>query len=201
MRALKSPGRLVGGHDVNRYHKLFPHRLFPDHRWSIYQDGNLSFAGDHASLVARVSDGGAALGAFWHPDGHDMRREVEACKRMKFDRRDLDVIEAQLAAYAQEGIGPDTRIPTNYLLVRDHAHPALPMAMDIWWAQLFQFTKRDQISLLYSLKKADAKWVPLDGDDPGAIDPALVSTRWHRPPLVQRIRRRLHKSFGIVPRS
>ena len=131
MRALKSPGRLVGGHDVNRYHKLFPHRLFPDHRWSIYQDGNLSFAGDHASLVARVSDGGAALGAFWHPDGHHMRREVEACKRMKFDRRDLDVIEAQLAAYAQEGIGPDTRIPTNYLLVRDHAHPALPMAMDI----------------------------------------------------------------------
>lgn len=32
IQPLSSPKRLTSGHDINRFHKLFPHHLFPDYR-------------------------------------------------------------------------------------------------------------------------------------------------------------------------
>lgn len=193
---LASPARLTSGHDVNRFHKFFPHRLFPEARWSIYLDGNIRYTGDWHMLVARIRDAGAALGAFWHPSGHDLTTEIDACKRyMKFDERDISVIDRQLALYVERGIDPAEPIPTNNVLVRDHAAPGLDAAMSLWWSQLFEFTKRDQISLTYVLAQAGVRWQPLDGE--GGIDPALVEVVWHRPPLRKRIERKLRRQFGL----
>lgn len=197
---LQSPARLTSGHDINRYHKFFPHRLFPDARWSVYIDGNIRFAGDWPVLVDRVRDAGAALGAFWHPAGHDLAVEVEACiQYMKFDARDRTVIDRQLASYVARGIDVTQVIPTNNVLVRDHAAPGLDTAMSLWWSQLFEFTKRDQISLTYVLQQAGVAWQPLDGE--GGIDPALVSVVWHKPPLRKRIEKRLNKLLGRTPKG
>ncbi|AJP73895.1 glycosyltransferase domain-containing protein [Sphingomonas hengshuiensis] len=194
VRAVESPERLQSGHDINRYHKFFPHRLFPDARWSIYLDGNLRYAGDWRALVDRVAAAGAGLGAFWHPEGHSLAQEIEACRRLKFDARDTACVDRQIALYVGDGARLDAPIPTNNLLVRDHAFPGLADAMSLWWSHLFEFSKRDQISLLHALAQRSVPWQPLDGD--GGVDPALVSVIWHRPPLLARIRKRLRRMFG-----
>lgn len=199
MRPIRSPSRLSSGHDINRFHKLFAHRLFPTYRWSVYLDGNVRFDGRFADLVARLKLSGHALGAFWHREKHTLLSEVAACKEHKFDRRDSQVIDAQLLQYEMAGLSLDQPIPTNNLLVRDHASDRLPDAMSIWWSHLFEYSKRDQISLLYALKQTGLGWEPLDGrsDEKASINTDLVSTTWHRPPLAKRIERRLRRQFGI----
>ncbi|PEQ10953.1 hypothetical protein B2G71_19230 [Novosphingobium sp. PC22D] len=193
---LASPARLTSGHDINRYHKFFPHRILPDTKWSIYIDGNIRFAGDWHAMIARVRDADAGLGMFWHPDGHNLATEIAACNRYdKFDDRDRTMIDSQIAFYARHGIDQGLPIPTNNVIVRDHAASGLELGMSLWWSQLFEFTKRDQISLPFVLRQSGLCWQPLDGE--GGIDRALLQVVWHRPPLRTRIRKRLRRQFGI----
>lgn len=198
VRLPKSPKRLSSGHDINRYHKAFPHVLFPQSRWSIYFDGNLAFSGDYRNLIRRVKNAKASLGAFWHPNGHSLEEEVEVCRRLKFDQRDMAMIEQQIAFYAANGIDPKQPIPTNNLLVRDHFATGLDTAMAIWFSHLYIYSKRDQISLLYALQAAGIDWQPLDGDGEDAIDPTLVQIKWHKPPIIRRLKNRLRKQFGLI---
>lgn len=193
---LASPARLTSGHDINRYHKFFPHRILPDARWSIYIDGNIRFEGDWRDMIARVRDAGAGMGTFWHPDGHNLSTEIDACHRYrKFDERDRTVIDGQIACYVRYGVNPELPIPTNNVLVRDHTAANLEPAMSLWWSQLFEFTKRDQISLPFVLQQSGLAWQPLDGE--GGIDPARVKVVWHRPPLRTRIRKRVRQKLGL----
>jgi hypothetical protein len=196
MRAIESPKRLTSGHDINRFHKLFPHRLFPEHRWSIYIDGNLTYRGDFAELVRQMDGTGAAVGGFWQPHGRTLGEEADANRLRRFDAHDLKVVEAQLAAYAAAGVGPERKIPTNHLMVRDHHAPGFAVAMSIWWSQLFEFTKRDQMSLIYALDQAGAHWVCLATED-GTISHDLVEIAFHKPPLAERAKRKLKRKLNI----
>lgn len=198
-RPLESPDRLTSGHDINRFHKIFAHRLFPDARWSIYLDGSIVLTGNLRDLVDAVERQGAALGAFWHPNGHGLRGEAELCRQYRFDRRDCSLIEEQLEFYRHRGLDLEAKTPMNGVLVRDHSEPNLELAMNIWWAQLFKFTQRDQISLTYSLREAGVPWVALDGD--GGIDRGRLSIRFHRRPFMQRVQMRLRRQFGWMPRG
>jgi hypothetical protein len=70
-------------------------------------------------------------------------------------------------------------VTANYLIVRDHDHPALPLAMSLWWSQLFEFTKRDQMSLSYALWKVGLPWVFLD-DSARIYRQDITRARHHR---------------------
>lgn len=192
IRPLASSERLTDGHCINRFHKFFPHRLFPQAQWSIYIDGNLRFAGRFADLVARVRDSGADIGAFHHPHAHTLAREAEVCALSKFDARDFSVIDEQLRSYAADGIDLQQVIPACYVLVRDHRAAALTQAMSLWWSQIFEFCKRDQISFGWVVAKSGLRLQALDGVDEGAIDPALVTRLDHRKrPLWRRALRKV----------
>jgi hypothetical protein len=187
LRPLVSPPRLVNPHDINRFHKVFPHRLFPGKRWSIYIDGNIRFAGDWACLVQTVQESSVPLGAFRHPQGRNLVEEVDACRRYgKFDAFDGAAVERQLAFYRREGFDLTTTISANYLLVRDHAFPGLDAAMSLWWSHFFEFSKRDQISLQYALHRNGLSWTALDGPD--GVDAALLTRLPHHRPAAQRAR-------------
>ncbi len=192
IRPSAAPPRLTSGHDVNRYHKLFAHRVLPEARYSIYLDGNIRYLGEYGELVRRIRDEEAAFGAFRHPDRRSLAEEVMACERLgKLDAFDLGRVDEQLALYAAEGLDPSLPITANYLIVRDHAHPALPTMSALWWSQLFEFAKRDQLSSSYALWKTDLPWVFLD-DDPSIRAEDLERTRHYRSLLrrgVHRIRR------------
>jgi hypothetical protein len=191
VRPLASPPRLTSGHDVNRYHKVFPHRVLTA-RYSVYQDGNIRYRGDVGALVDRLRETGAALGLFRHPEGRTLAEEPEACRRFrKFDAWDAARAAAQLDGYAAEGLDLQQAIGTNYLLVRDHAHPGLALASSLWWSQLFEHTKRDQLSLPYVLWKTGLPWVFLD--DGPEIDPGQVERVGHRRSLVRRATDRVRR--------
>lgn len=168
---LQSPRRLRSGHDINRFHKIFPHRLFPAMRFSVYIDGNVHFSGDFEMLIERLRASGRALAAFSHPDGRSIEEESDACAELgKFDFLDMARSGPQLHRYSNDGFDLSEVVTANYLLVRDHCHPLMETTMSLWWSHLFEFTKRDQLSLNYVLWKTGLPWVYLDKDF--GIDPS-----------------------------
>lgn len=189
-----SPPRLKSAHDINRYHKFFPHLLFPQVRFSVYFDGNVAYDGTVMDLVSYVRETGAALGLFVHPEGRTMREEVEACERLgKFDEFDRVRITDQVERYTNDGFDPDQPIRANYLIVRDHMHPDLPLAMSLWWSQIFEFTRRDQLALPYVLWKTGLPNVSLD-QGPG-IDANKLLRIAHKKGMIMRFLTRSLKSL------
>lgn len=163
IRNLCSPPRLKSGHDKNRFHKFFPYHLMPDADYSIYMDGNIEFSGDIIRLVKILVDTGASLGIFKHPDGRNMVEESNACLRLgKFDKYDTEVVTKQLEFYSSSGYDVTAPIGANYLIVRRHNDPDLKLAMSLWWSLIFEYTKRDQLSLMYCLWRCGVKWVFFD---------------------------------------
>ncbi|MAT94499.1 MAG: hypothetical protein CME59_18140 [Halioglobus sp.] len=140
---------------TNRYHKFFPHKLFPRAQYSIYLDGNIGIIGDLSSLLAEFRNSGAAVGVFRHRDRDNIREEMTAClEQSKFDAADLERSQEQLDFYLAQGMPADTRLTDNGVIFRWHGHPGLVAAMDDWWEQFNRFTKRDQLSLPYVLWKS-----------------------------------------------
>lgn len=194
MHPFVSPPRVKSSHDINRYHKFFPHRLFPQAQFSVYLDGNVAYDGHVMDLVNHVHESGAALGIFTHPDRRTLTQEAEACERLgKFDAHDRTRIDTQLQCYRDDGFDPDRPIGTNYLIVRDHSHPALPMCMSLWWSQIFEFTKRDQLALPYVLWKIGLPSVALD--EGPRIDAGRLVRIAHRKGMIMRFVTRSLKSL------
>lgn len=196
-RSFCSPSRLTSGHDINRFHKIFPHRIFPDHRYSIYVDGNIDYHGGYDRLAQGFKKTDAALGALRHPDGRSLTEEVQACRWLnKFDERDSRQVDHQLRYYEAQGYDPSTMITANYLLVRDHAHRGLEAAMSLWWSQLFEFSKRDQLSLSFVLWKTALPWIFLDELD--GIDSGKLERRAHHQSLLEKIKGKMKQMTGRV---
>ena len=191
-RKLQSPPRLGNGHDISRYHKIFPHHVLPEYRYSVYLDGNIGFTGSFVGAVEKIRSTSVSLAAFRHPDRRSLREESEACHlQRKFDGYDSRRREWQLRAYEDEGMRLDEPIAANYFLVRDRAHPLFDQSMSLWWSQLFEFTKRDQLSLAYVLWKTGLPWAFLD-ETLGA-DANLLTRMSHR-------KTRRTRAARIVPR-
>ena len=190
----ESPRRLTNGHDINRYHKIFPQRVLRGCRYSVYVDGNIRYIGSYRKLVEEFRKSGAALGAFRHPEKRTIKEEAEACQKQgKFDKYDLARIDHQMEFYSEEGLNLNAPVTANYLLVRDNMHPRLQIAMSLWWSQLFEFTKRDQLSLNYVLWKMQVPWVFLD-DLKDVHESDLVRLS-HNRPIWHCVRSRLMKIY------
>jgi hypothetical protein len=151
--------------------------------------------------VGYVTSAKAAIGVFRHPNRRTVREEAQACRdNLKFDSFDKRRVGAQLAFYESEGFNLETPVSANYLIVRDHAYPGLPLTMSLWWSQLFEYTKRDQMSLNYVLWKTGTPWVFLD-DAPGIDSTDLVRVG-HKRSIARRIKGRVRPLLsrsGTVP--
>jgi len=178
VRKLKSPPRLKNGHDINRFHKIFPQHVLPEFRYSIYLDGNASFNGNFNELIKKFCSLNIALTAFKHPNSHTLIQEEKACiAGGKFDSYDIARATQQLNIYKTEGLNLTNIIPANYFLIRDHNYVNFTLCMSLWWSHLFEYSKRDQMSLSYALEKTNLPWAFLD--DKLNINPELLTRHDH----------------------
>ncbi|MCX2978857.1 DUF616 domain-containing protein [Halieaceae bacterium IMCC11814] len=137
---------------INRYHKFMAHQIFPEFEYSIYVDGNIGLIGDLATLFEEFVASGAAIGLFLHQGRRDVEEEVSACLDLgRFDELDSQVYQAQLQHMFDQGMPRNQVLTANGVIFRWHRHPELAAAMEEWWHQFQQYTKRDQLSLPYIL--------------------------------------------------
>lgn len=141
---------------INRWYKFFPHKVIGNADYSIYIDGNIRITADLDPIIREFKDSRAAIGLFKHSTRDNIVQEANACRRHgQLDFRDNELVEKQLRRYTAEGLPAARTLTENSIIFRWHRHPALEAAMQLWWTQLKEFTKRDQLSLPYVLWKND----------------------------------------------
>lgn len=133
---------------ANRYYKFFPHKVLKNYDYSLYIDGNLRVLQNLDSLLNEFVDSGASLGLLKHPCRVTLKEEVARCKLLGV-LGDETLAQRQMEFYTSQGFKDDVGLTENNVIFRRHACPLLISAMELWWQQLEEFTKRDQLSLAF----------------------------------------------------
>lgn len=130
---------------IARYVKMHPHRLFPAHEVAAWIDANILLKGDIRKYVELVRGAGAQIGLIAHPDRDCFYEEVEACKRFGKDK--AVIIDAQADHYRANGLPHKQPLyETGFMVVQLQDAQAIA-ALQLWWRQIEQFSRRDQLSL------------------------------------------------------
>ncbi len=142
----------------NRYVKMFPHKVFPDYRYSLYVDGNITLV-SAVSLYLKDFDCKSGIAMHKHPASNDLFDEIEACLMTnKITESESKELKQKLE---KEGF------PKNYgmfecnIILRDHKSEACMRIMEKWWDELLKGAKRDQLHFTYALFKMGYKYSDL----------------------------------------
>ena len=192
--------------DARKY-KLLPHKFLSDYEISVWIDANYLIVGDIRKLVAsKLAE--ANMAVFDHAQTFsdprncvydEYRSILEMGKKTGKYKDDPDIMSRQIERYRQEGYPPDNGLIFTAALLRRHNEPDVIRAMERWWSEIRQGSRRDQLSLNYSVWK--------EGLDLSIIEGDLRNNRWfymlahHRKSYTgSLIRFRLRKLFGISKR-
>ncbi|MEZ8125996.1 glycosyltransferase domain-containing protein [Vibrio splendidus] len=141
----------VKGKDFNRYYKINPHIIFGAYDISLYVDANVNIK---SKLKPFILDAMSShdISLYAHHERGNIYHESDKCIE-----RGLDYawrFYKQLNKYEREGYKSRELLEGN-MIIRKHNRDHIIKAMDTWWKEYSSYSKRDQISLLYSLWKCN----------------------------------------------
>ncbi len=131
-----------------RWVKLHLPELFPEARWVLWLDANIVIA-DDLSLLINSCNGHLPLYSVPHPWRDCLYDEAAAC--IEAGKDDPEIIGRQVAAYKEQGVPPHCGLIETNVLLLHQGHPQTRPLFALWWAELENRSKRDQISLPYAL--------------------------------------------------
>lgn len=155
-----------------RFVKTHPHWLLAEYDVAVWIDANIMIVGDIYPLVERFISSGLPVGAVPHPIRKSVHEEADACVRYNKDQR--AVLSEQAGRYRATGFDCTDLIESNLMMfnLRDERVPAF---LDTWWAEIDRYSKRDQLSINYALRKAGIDWHRLtEHPDSARNHPALA---------------------------
>lgn len=135
---------------ANRFVKMHPHLLFPQHAHSVYVDGNIGpkrGLRDLAEEALRRND----FALYAHPFRDCAYEEAAACAIIGHDW--AWAFTPQLRRYRDEGLPARSGLYECGILFRNHHAPAVVALMHAWWEEFNRGIRRDQVSLPYVLWK------------------------------------------------
>jgi hypothetical protein len=162
----------------NRFHKLLPHRLFPQYEWSLYLDANIDLRANPIEFLDRYCRLGPAFFVFPHPVRTSIAEELGACIQGRRD--DAVLMLRQVARYLDSGFGHAFPLTENNVLLRRHNDPDLVALSEAWWEEVRSKSGRDQLSLPYVVERSGYKDIALFGNDISARTSADFAMRSHR---------------------
>lgn len=131
----------------NRYCKMFPHKIFPQYRYSIYIDGNVTIIGKVEKFVKKIENIPLIVPAKCFSDNY----YSQMIRMMKIGFDQAETFIKQAYDYRTKGM-PDT-VGTFFctILIREHNHPVCVNIMEDWWKEYNKFSNRDQMSFPFVL--------------------------------------------------
>mgnify|MGYP002152404897 CR=1 FL=1 len=133
--------------------KLRPHVHLPDFSESLYVDPSVSLTVPPSQAFDYLMKGNqsAVLGAFIHSFHDTLLDEIKVISEVGLD--DQGIIDAQLKAYTQNHFDILTKRPVwSGILARRHTRNQCVEAMDIWFAHVMKYSRRDQVALPLALQ-------------------------------------------------
>jgi len=139
-----------GTAQTNRRYKMLPHKFLPNHKASLYVDGNVEIVTDPSPLFKKyLRDAHIAIPK--HQDRHCAYEEADLC--IHEGRVNEQETIQQMDRYRQEGFPANYGLTENGIIFRRHHESAVVNLMEAWWQEYLSGGKRDQISLPYLLWK------------------------------------------------
>lgn len=138
-----------------RYVKTNPHYLLQDYDIAVWIDANLLITGDIYPHIEELIKLRKPFAAMRHAVRESPYDEMEACIRQ--GRDDKDAIMEQRNAYISEGYDSNNLIESN-VLIYDLRDNKLNKFLSEWWNQIDRYSRRDQLSINYSLDKHKVDW-------------------------------------------
>jgi GT2 family glycosyltransferase/glycosyltransferase involved in cell wall biosynthesis len=142
-----------------RYVKTHLHDLLADYDVAVWVDSNVLPLRSWQQFVHDFLHSGRPLGAIRHPLRDSVTAESDACIHQGRDR--ADVIRSQVARYLSTGVLDNHDLIESNFLIVDLNDPLTRQMFVTWWSEIDKGSRRDQISLSYSLAQHKLPWHPL----------------------------------------
>lgn len=135
----------------NRKYKINPFLLFDEYDISLYLDSNIEVISELEELFYIFSNSDEKIACYEHPVRDCVYEEANEIKRIGYDY--FFKVNKQMRKYKNEGYEKLFLREANVIFRKNDID--LKNAMIIWWDEFSNGVKRDQLSLSYSLKRAN----------------------------------------------
>ena len=154
---------------ASRYCKMLgPFVLDPDFSIALYIDNSVELRSDPRELATHLL-GSKDIGFVPHPRRLTVESEFFACLGQRMD--DRRTIKRQLAAYRRDDAGCLKSRPLCGGLFAWRLNQETLRFMELWMSQVSLFSSRDQLSLVYALRRT--------GLTPNLLDIDIHKSPWH----------------------
>lgn len=125
--------------------KTLPHVFLKDYDFSIWVDAGFLITGDIIEFINRYTE--KDFLGITHSVRNCLYDEANEVLRLKID--DENLILKQIERYKKDNYPTNNGLIESGILFRRHNNPKLVKVMEDWFAEIFKFSKRDQISFNY----------------------------------------------------
>ena len=143
-----------------RWHKINPHKLFPEYDYSLWIDGNIVVM--KPEFFKRINcfiDNGARLVVPLHPVRTCIYDEAKTIKELKIDNKNTvnqEMFWLRLSRY------PKTQgLNETCLMLRKHNDKKIRRIGKRWWRMVKNFSKRDQLAYNWAVWMQKEKTQPM----------------------------------------
>ncbi len=140
-----------------RWAKTHPHILLPDYDCSVWIDGNIMLLDGSLFHAARLK---AASGVQYSGVPHYNRDCTYEEARKCFDMKYLDLV-GLLRVWgflALHALPRHAGLMESNLIFRRHTEAAVVAFDELWWERILHLSRRDQLSLIPTLRKSGLAW-------------------------------------------
>ena len=157
-RALYNPYYDKDPRRMSRFVKTHPYFFFANYDYIIWVDSNIMFCKDIKKLLDKFIISKLPIAAIPHPARNTIEEEGKTCIDTNKDEK--EIIEKQIEKYIGIKQSFDKLAETGVLFY-NMKHPKLKNILDLWWAEIFQYSKRDQLSFTYALASCKERYFPI----------------------------------------
>ena len=140
---------------IARYVKTHPHQFFPQYDHAIWCDANIILRVKPQKYISKLQLDNKSLGFVPHPHRKCVYEEAEACKKRSKD--EPAIIDQQVDHYQANGFDANLGMYETGFYVVDLADKNTRAMFNTWWGQIEKFSRRDQLSITWSLKSHAVK--------------------------------------------
>lgn len=135
-----------------KYYKILPDQFFEDYEYSVWIDGNIDVLTNELEVrIEELIQAGSILSASKHFERDCIYQEANICMLYGID--DPDIIDAQVHYYRSKGFPEHDGLFEMNIIFRKHNDQHLTAMMQDWWEMIVKFSRRDQLSFIYVLRK------------------------------------------------
>lgn len=138
--------------------KILPHRYLSEYDISIWVDGAVIVKGDIKEYLKQLDMTQYSVFIPEHPARKCIYKEKDACIKIgKIKGSDIKLADAQMKRYRDEKFPENFGLVQSNIVIRRHNNSYSKELMEKWWAELKDYSHRDQLSFNYALWKCGAK--------------------------------------------